>query len=202
MFRAIGLDECPARLLAAPGAPCHLRHLRPTALARPRIARIERQIGIDHADQRQMWEMMALGDELRADDEIMHTLRHFADGVFQQAAPRQIARQNGEARLGKPLHHFLGQSFDPRPAGHELARCRAFGTLGRYRLGVTAMMAHQLFAEPVLHQRGGAIGTIDAMSAGAAQGQRRIAAPIEEEQSLVAAIEGFGHRLGQRFRQP
>ena len=50
----------------------------------------------------------------------------------------------------------------------------------------------------MLHQPGGAIGAVHAMAAMAAEGQRRIAPAIEEEQRLLA----LGQRLLQRRHQP
>ena len=49
------------------------------------------------------------------------------------------------------------------------------------------MMADQALAEPVIDQPGVADGAGEAMAAGAAQRQRRIAAAIQEQQRLFAA---------------
>ncbi|MND06509.1 hypothetical protein D3C83_279270 [compost metagenome] len=57
---------------------------------------------------------------------------------------------------------------------------------------MAAVMAHELAAEAVLDQRGGAIGTIHAVAAGAADGHRCIAAAVEKEQGLVAGRQGGG----------
>ena len=65
-----GLHEGAARRVAAPGAARHLLsswNVRSAARGSPFASA---DIRVDHADQRQKREMMALGDELRADDDI------------------------------------------------------------------------------------------------------------------------------------
>ena len=63
------------------------------------------------------------------------------------------------------------------------------------------MVALQPPGEPVLDQPGGAARTLHAVAAGAAQGQRRIAAAVQEEQHLLAGFQGPRRRLDQRGRQ-
>ena len=67
------------RLLAAPGAPGDLHDLLEGALGRAQIAAVEPEIGIDHADQRQVGEVIALGHQLRADDDVDLARLHPAD---------------------------------------------------------------------------------------------------------------------------
>ena len=54
---------------------------------------------------------------------------------------------------------------------------------------MAAVVAHEDAAKPVLDQPGRAVGTFEAEAAFAAEGHRRIAAAIEEEESLLAAPE-------------
>jgi hypothetical protein len=64
------------------------------------------------------------------------------------------------------------------------------------------MVAGEAVDEPVLDHPGGAVRALEAVPAGAAQGQRRIAAAVEEQQALLAALE-IGLQLAhQRRRQP
>ena len=51
------------------------------------------------------------------------------------------------------------------------------------------MVAHQDAAEAVLDQPGVAIGTLELVAAGVAQGERSVAPPVEKEQGLLAPIE-------------
>ena len=64
------------------------------------------------------------------------------------------------------------------------------------------MMAGQPPGQPVLHHPGGAIGALEAVPAGPAQRQRRIAAPVEEQQRLLAARQRLRQRLHQSRREP
>ncbi len=52
------------------------------------------------------------------------------------------------------------------------------------------MMADQTLAKAVIDQPGIADGAGKAMPAGAAQGQRRVAAAIEKQQRLLAPFDG------------
>ena len=72
----------------------------------------------------------------------------------------------------------------------------------RPRLDVAAMMADERRAEAVLDQPCGAIGTFEAMAAGAAQRQRRIAAPVEEQERLLAAAPRLFDAGDRARRQP
>src|SRR5215470_20329008 len=68
------------------------------------------------------------------------------------------------------------------------------------RHGEAAMVADKLAAETVIDQPGVAIRTGEAEAAGAAQGQRRIAAAVEEQQRLLAPFQRGLHRSRERRR--
>ena len=61
-------------------------------------------------------------------------------------------------------------------------------------------MADQPLAEAMIDQPGIADGAGEAMTAGTAQGQRRIAAAIEEQQRLLAPFDGVTDMLGENGR--
>src|SRR5439155_18943443 len=65
-----GLHQHLALLLAAPGAARHLRKDREQTLRRTVIGRDERRVGIQDADQSEAGEIVAFGEELRADQDI------------------------------------------------------------------------------------------------------------------------------------
>ena len=154
----------------------------PPFSARLRAARIaagQTHIGIDHPDQRQQWKIVALGDQLRADDDLERPVGdvfEFSPQSFHAAG--KIRRQNQRARIRKELRDFVGQPFDSGSAGSERIGRFAFGAHIGPALHMAAMMAHERATETVLHQPCGAIGTLKAMSTGAAQGKRRIATTI------------------------
>ena len=68
------------------GAARHLVQELIGALGRAQVAALEAEIGIDHADQGQHGEMVALGDDLGADQQVDLMLLH-----PRAAAPRPPA---------------------------------------------------------------------------------------------------------------
>ena len=115
---------------------------------------------------------MALGHKLGADHQIVFALGHVADDIAQQSAAGEVAGENGDAGFGKALCRLFGKALDAGPAGHELAFDAALRAGLRHGFQMAAVMAHELAAEAVLHQRGGAVGAIHAVAAGAADGER------------------------------
>ena len=119
------LQKADAAPLLAAGAADHLMQQLERALGRARIAIAEAEIGIDDADQIELGEMMALGDQLRADDDVEAALRHVVE-FLAQALHRfhQIARQHQDARAGKQLGRFLFQPLDAGADGRRSFRWR------------------------------------------------------------------------------
>ena len=64
------LDDRFARALAAPGAPRHLGQELKRALRRPKVGEAETDIRGHDADQRDARKVVALGDHLRADEDV------------------------------------------------------------------------------------------------------------------------------------
>ena len=75
----MGLDQHAARLVAAPGAAGDLLDLLEAALGGAQVAALQAEIGIDHADQGQVGEVIALGDQLGADDDVDLACLHRRD---------------------------------------------------------------------------------------------------------------------------
>jgi hypothetical protein len=70
VLRLVGLDQALALAPRAPGPAGHLRQELVGPLGGARIAVRQPEIGIDHADQRHQREIVPLGHQLRADDDI------------------------------------------------------------------------------------------------------------------------------------
>ena len=70
MRRVARLDENLSRLFRTPGAAGDLCDLLEGAFCSAQIAAFQSQIGVDHANKRQVREMIAFGDKLRPDDDI------------------------------------------------------------------------------------------------------------------------------------
>ena len=90
----------------------------------------------------------------------------------------------------------------PGPIGDEAVDRAALAAGLRRPHLVAAMVAHEDAAEAVLDQPGVAIGALVLVAAGLAEGQRGIAAAVEEEQRLLAAIEGREDLAGEARRDP
>ena len=67
---------------------------------------------------------------------------------------------------------------------------------------MAAMVADQRPARAMLDQPGRAVRALESVAAGAAQGQRRIAAPVEKQQRLLVACEILPHGLDEPRRNP
>src|SRR4051812_876267 len=76
----------------------------------------------------------------------------------------------------------------------------ALRALLRRRRAEAAMMADELAFETMIDQPGVAVRTVEPEAAGAAERERRIAAPIEEQQSLLTAFQRGLHGAGETRR--
>ena len=71
LLRHVGLEQHAAGPLGPPGAAGDLMEKLIGPLAGPQIAAGHPEIGIDHPDQRQHREVVALGDDLGADQHVV-----------------------------------------------------------------------------------------------------------------------------------
>ena len=161
------------------------------------------EVGVDHADQGQVGEVMALGDHLGADQEVELAVADLAQQLGRGRRPGQgVAGQQCGPGLGEERGDLLGQALDPRAAGRQ----GILGLAGRAVLGqrqhVAAVVALQAPDQAVLDQPGGAIGAVQAMAAAAAEGQRRVAPPVQEQQGLLPGRQRLKHALAQGLGQP
>ena len=86
-------------------------------------------LGVDHTDKGQSRKVVALGDELRADDDVDLAVLDLAQGLAQVAdAWGEIARQKHAPRLGEECSDFFVDAFDTGAARHERMLRPAIGT--------------------------------------------------------------------------
>src|SRR5271167_4292128 len=203
MVRLPGLQQRPADFVAAPRPPGRLAQELERALGGARVGVGEPDVGVDHADERQKREVVAFGDQLRADDEVEGAARRRVELGAQGLDPAgKVRRQDERADVGKENRRLLRQALDARPAGGERLGLMAVRAELRARLDVAAMMADERRAEAVLDQPCGAIGTLETMAAGPAQRQGSIAASIEEQERLLAPAPRLFHASDRSRRQP
>ena len=125
-----GLQQRAARALAPSGPAGRLAQELEGALGGARIGVGEADVGVDHADEGEQREVVALGDELRADDKVEFALsrRRRAAGAESRFRPesRTTARASARRERGAP---------PPRPAARRRARrprgCRRRGIPGK-----------------------------------------------------------------------
>ena len=114
--RLVGLDQHPARLLAAPGAAGDLGDLLEAALGGAQIAARQAEIGVDHADQGEVGEMIALGDELGADDDVDLARLHPPDELGRLGRrPDRVRGDDRGARVGEQGRDLVGDPLDAGP---------------------------------------------------------------------------------------
>ena len=165
----MGLDIDPPRLVATTGAAGDLLDLLEAAFRRTKVAALQAEIGVDHADQGEVGEMIALGHELGADDNV-DLLRVHRPDEFGGASrgPDGVAGDDRGARVGEQRRDLVGNTLDPGTAGDQRILVAAFGAQSRRGHDVAAMVAGEAVHQPVLDHPGGAIGALEAMAAVAA----------------------------------
>ena len=111
----MGLDEHAAGLVAAAGAAGDLLDLLEAALGGAEVAAGEAEVGVDHADQRQVGEVIALGDQLRADHDVDRAGLHRADELGRaQRRPDGVGGDDRRPRFGEQLGDLVGDALDAR----------------------------------------------------------------------------------------
>ena len=107
------LQEADALAFLAAGATDDLMQKLERALGGARIAVGEAKIGVDDADQIELREMVPLGDELRADDDVEAALRDVVELLAQPLHRlHEIAGEHQDARFREQLRRLLLQPLD------------------------------------------------------------------------------------------
>ena len=111
----VALDEDAARLVAAAGAAGDLADLLEGALGRAQVAAGQAQVRVDHADQGEVGEMIALGDELGADDDVDLARLHPRDELGRLGRrPDRVGGDDRGPRLGEERRDLVGDPLDAR----------------------------------------------------------------------------------------
>ena len=175
----------------------------PGPLPRPEVAARQAEVRVNHTNQGQMREMMALGDDLGADQQIDLPPRHRTDDLRRcRRSGDQITGHQGDTGIGEDGLCLLRQTFHARAACLETVRITTLGTDSGAPYLMAAMMALQPPEIAMLDQPGRAVRAFDTMAAGIAERQRRITPPVQEQQGLLSGGQGFLHRLLQPAADP
>ena len=194
------LDEYPARLVSPAGAPRDLLDLLKAALGRAEVAAGQAEVGVHHSDQGQVGEVIALGDQLGADDDFDGVRLHPGDEIGSAGGrPDGVGRDDRGPRLGEERRDFVGDALDAGTAGDEAVLLAALRAGLRRRHYMPAVMAGEPRHQPVLDHPGGAVGALEAVPAMPTEGEWSEASPVEEQERLLAAVE-IGFQLGNEAR--
>ena len=184
-------SKVPGSRAGAPRAPGHLGEELEGALCGARVGlRRARDRRRPRRPASRPGKVVALGDELGADDDIDLALLDLAQGLAQIADARRACRSTA-ARVrasGKRSATSSAMRSTPGPHGDErMLGARNSGRSRAMRHEGPAMVAFEPAAESVLDQPGRAVRAFESEAAFPAERHRRIAAAIEEEERLLAA---------------
>src|SRR5262249_58660676 len=126
--------------------------------------------------------------------DLLELLSHALDGSDQ------VAGEHQHARIRKKRRHLLLDPLDARAAADEAFGRLALRARRLMRHGEAAVVADELAAKAVVDQPSIAMWAGEAKPAGAAQGEWRIAAPVEKQERLLLALDRDLHRLGEARR--
>ena len=120
MLGLVGLHQREARPLGAAGAAGDLADQLEGLLGGAQVAALQPEVGVDHPDEGQQREVVALGDELGADDEVGAATGDLLDARLQRARPvGEVGGEDREAGVGPE------RAPPPRPAARRRGRARS-----------------------------------------------------------------------------
>ena len=157
------------------------------------------QIAVDDADGGELREVVALGHHLRADDDVGLARLDLRDDLAHLGQRRARGRRTAApARAsGKRSATSSAMRSTPGPQATSESGSPHLGHFSGIGSEKPQWWQSSRLAVAVLDQPGRALRAVDAMAAGAAQRQRRVAAAIEEQQRLLPCGQRLGHRLDQ-----
>ena len=199
----MGLDQGTSGAIGAAGPSCDLAQHLIGSLARSWVAALQTQISIDHPNQSEVWEVMAFGDDLGADQNVDLALLHPRHQLPNRLwVVGGVGGENLNACIGEAFGGFGCNAFD---AGSNRDQ-PIFGPTIWASIGLAHRKASEVTDQAVgifmLNQPRFSIGCLHPMSALAAQNHRRITATVQEQQHLLALFQCLRHRLHQHRAQP
>ena len=200
---AVGLHQHPAGPVAPPGPAGHLRHELEGPLGGAEVGHVQRRVGVDHADQRDVGEVEPLGDHLRAEQD-PHLARPEGREHLLVAARRPH-------RVGvHPPHDVVGErrlDLALEPLGADAAVVEVGGAAvgaggGSVALGVAGVADQEPAALVVGQRHVAGVALHDLAALGVRADDEGVeAAAVEQQDHLALVVEGGGHRLAERLAQ-
>ena len=191
-------EDAPGRVPAA--APGKLRDELERALLGAEVRHAETRVGVDHRRERDVREVVPLGDHLRPDEhralgggEAPQRRRRLA-GLLGRVGVEPKALELGNVRLQLSLEP-LRPGADPR----ELDRAAGGAAVGRLRREAAVVTVQRLVA--VQDERDVAIRAAPRLAARAAVQRRREAAAVEQEDRFAPALGELAELREQRRGQ-
>src|SRR5882724_1041606 len=142
MIRMIGLDQNPAASFASTRPAGDLRKQLKCTLGRPKIRQRETGIHRHHANQRDVWEIVAFGQHLCANEHVEPAGAEIQQRFLKLAAARSRVAVNAcYAQIRKQIAQHLFDLFGAFTHVIDIVLATA-RTLRRRRLAVVAVMAN------------------------------------------------------------
>ena len=147
--------------------------------------------------------MVALCYQLRADDDVYRLVFNasYELGRFFRR-PERVRCRNNSAGVRQQAVNFVTYALNAWATGDQGVAFAAFGTFLRRWHDMAAMVARKSANQPVFNHPACAIRALKTVTAGSAQGQRRVSPSVEEQQALFAPFDPLFQRLQQYRRNP
>ncbi len=206
MLRVQRLDDRLARRLSPAGASDHLRQQLKRALRRAKVGKPEADVRRDDADERDRRKIVALGDHLRADEDVDLAPRDTPqDAGDRAAAPDGVAIDARDTRPRKPLAE-VGLEPLGAEAGLLEVLAAARPALPRHRRRVVAVVAPDTALRAVIGQRHAAVRALERRAALAAEDRvanpRRFSSTSDCSPRLRRSSIACDERLAKRHVGP
>ena len=121
MVGKVGLHDDLAGQSRAAGASCDLQHERRQAFRGAEVGAVERVVGAEDADQREPRKIVALGEHLRAHEDVdllrFDLVAHDGECVLRA---RRVAVDACDARLRKSLDERTLEPLRAEPQRHQV----------------------------------------------------------------------------------
>jgi hypothetical protein len=201
MLRILGLDQHFARALAAAGAAGDLHDGLGEALGGAEVGAEQALVGVQHDDQRDVREIVALGHHLRADQDPRLAARDpVDDGLERGRVAHHVAIEPRDRHVREGLGERVLDALRALADGlHCIAALRALAR--QWPLGAAVVAAAGFSAlRCTVSARRSSAGRDPA--AGRAQQRRRVAAAVDVDQHLAVGGEMLLDACQRRARQP